>query len=51
MDMIMQDESPANITDKIKNILFSKSADKIGSMKPSIGNAMFNQEGEGDEEV
>ena len=42
MDMITQDESPANISDKIKNMLFAKSAEKIDALKPSVGNAVFD---------
>lgn len=51
MDMITQDESPANISDKIKDLLFTKSAEKIDELRPSIGNTLFNQESEEEEEV
>ena len=51
MDMIVQDESPSNISDKIKDILFSKSAEKIETMRPSISNSMFDFESEDEEEV
>ena len=50
MDMILQDESPTNISDKIKNMLFAKSAEKIDALKPSIGSAVFD-ETEEEEEV
>lgn len=50
MDMITQDESPASISDKIKDLLFTKSAEKIDAIRPSIGNALFG-EGEEEEEV
>jgi hypothetical protein len=43
MDMITQDESPANISDKIKDLLFTKSAEKIDALKPSIGNSVFDE--------
>jgi len=43
MDMILQDESPTNISDKIKNMLFAKSAEKIDALKPSIGSAVFDE--------
>lgn len=42
MDMIITDESPSQISDKIKDILFSKSAEKIDSLKPSVATQMFN---------
>ena len=43
MDMILQDESPNNISDKIKNMLFAKSAEKLDALKPSIGNSVFDE--------
>ena len=42
MDMIASDESPSQISDKIKDILFSKSAEKIDSFKPDVATQMFN---------
>lgn len=41
MDMIAADESPSGITDKIKEILYAKAADKIDGHKPEVANAMF----------
>ena len=41
MDMIITDESPSQISDKIKDILFSKSAEKIDALKPSVATQMF----------
>lgn len=43
MDMILQDESPNNISDKIKNMLFAKSAEKIDALKPNIGSSVFDE--------
>ena len=34
MDMIMTDESPAQISDKIKDVLFAKSAEKVDALRP-----------------
>ena len=48
LDMIVADESPANISDKIKDILFSKSAEKIDSLRPMVADSMFG--GSEDEE-
>ena len=42
MDMIIGGESPSKISDEIKNILFSKSADKINELKPEVSNSMFS---------
>jgi hypothetical protein len=52
MDMIVSDESPSSISDKIKELLFAKSAEKIDSFRPVVASAMFGEEeiGESDEE-
>ncbi len=44
MDMIIADESPSNISDRIKDMLFAKSAEKIDSFKPEVANATFNDD-------
>jgi hypothetical protein len=45
LDMIISDESPAQVSDKIKELLFAKSADKIEALRPAAGNSLFgNQE-------
>lgn len=42
MDMIVSDESPANISDKIKELLFVKSSEKIDEIRPLVANSLFN---------
>jgi hypothetical protein len=42
MDMIVSDESPSQISDKIKNILFAKSSDKIDQIRPVVASTLFN---------
>jgi hypothetical protein len=49
MDMIVSDESPAQISDKIKDILFAKSAEKIDAFRPVVASNLFADE-EGQEE-
>ena len=44
MDMIIADESPSNISDRIKDMLFAKSAEKIDSFKPEVASATFNDD-------
>ena len=46
MDMITKDESPSQISDRIKVMLFSKSAERIDAFKPDVANSLF-----GDQEV
>ena len=42
MDMIIADESPANISDKIKDILFAKSAEKVDGHRPNVAGQTFD---------
>ena len=44
MDMILSDESPSQISDKIKDMLFAKSAEKIDSFRPSVAAGLFGEE-------
>ena len=44
LDMIVADESPSQISDKIKEVLYAKSADKINDFRPTVGNSMFDTE-------
>jgi len=46
MDMIISDESPSNISDKIKDILYAKSAEKIDGVKSSVAAATFGSDQE-----
>lgn len=41
MDMIVSDESPSQISDKIKEILFSKAGEKVDEMRPIVSNQLF----------
>ena len=41
LDAIIADESPSNISDKIKDILFAKSAEKIEASRPTVAANMF----------
>jgi hypothetical protein len=42
MDMIVTDESPSQISDKIKDILFAKSAEKIDALRPAVAASLFD---------
>jgi len=50
MDMIVSDESPSQISDKIKDILFSKAAERVDDYKPAAANSLFGDESEDTEE-
>ena len=49
MDMIASDEAPSQISDKIKDLLFTKSAEKVDEFRPAVANSMFNSETEEEE--
>lgn len=41
LDMIIADESPSQVSDKIKELLFAKSAEKIDMARPEVATSMF----------
>lgn len=41
MDMIVTDESPSQISDKLKELLFTKSAEKVDAFKPVVASSLF----------
>jgi hypothetical protein len=44
MDMIVADESPSQISDKIKDILFAKTAEKIDTFRPVVASNLFGED-------
>lgn len=44
MDMILSDDSPAEISDKIKELLFVKSAEKINDVRPEVASNLFGEQ-------
>jgi hypothetical protein len=44
LDMIVADESPSQISDKIKELLFAKSSEKIDGFRPTVASNMFNSD-------
>jgi hypothetical protein len=50
MDMIATDESPSQISDKIKDLLFAKSAERIDAFRPMVANSIFGENEESEEE-
>ena len=47
VNLIGSDASALDVSDKIKDILFAKSAEKIENMRPTIGASMFDEPEEG----
>lgn len=51
MDMLVKDdESASQISDKIKDILFAKSAEQIETIRPNVAASIFD-DGISDEEI
>jgi len=46
MDMIASDESPSQISDKIKDILYQKSSERIDQYRPVVAASLFATEEE-----
>ena len=42
LDLIASDKSPAQVTDTIKDALYSKAAERINSQRPDIAMQMFD---------
>ena len=51
MDMMTTDESPSQISDKIKEILFNKSAERVDAFKTDVANGVFGDVDVEDEEL
>ena len=51
LDMITTDESPSQISDKIKELLFAKSAEKIDAFRPYVASQTFGDPNEEDEDL
>ena len=44
MDLMVTGESSSEVSDKIKEILYAKAAERIDIARPYVANAMFGQE-------
>ena len=52
MDMMVADGSAAQVSDKMKDILFAKSAERVDAYRQEVANSLFgNQEPEVEDEV
>jgi len=50
MDILANDDSAAQASDKIKDILFAKSAEKIDDIRPNVAASLFDQDVDLDDE-
>ena len=44
MDLMVTGESPSDVSDKLKEILYAKAAERVDSMKPGAANSLFGSE-------
>lgn len=44
INMIVADESPAEISNKIKEVLYTKAAENIESIKPYVAASVFGED-------
>ena len=51
MDMMATDESPSQSSDKIKDMLFQKSAERVDAFKTDVANGVFGDVDLEDEEL
>ena len=42
IDVMVADASPSDVSDKIKDVLFAKSSEKIDGIKPNVAVSMFD---------
>jgi len=50
IDLIATDSSASEISDKIKDALYSKAAERVDALRPVVANSLFGGETE-DEEI
>ena len=51
MDMIIADKSPSQISDRIKDMLFAKSAERVDNYRPEVAKNSFNSDVDTEAEV
>ena len=49
IDLIATDSSASEISDKIKDALYSKAAERVDALRPVVANSLFGGESEGEE--
>ena len=49
MDLLVKDESPSQVSDAIKDLLFAKTASKIEDIRPKVASSLFDSDVDLDE--
>ena len=50
VNLIGADESASDISDKIKDVLYAKAAEKIDAIRPTVGASMFDDQPESEDQ-
>ncbi len=50
MDLLVSGESPSEVSDKIKEILYAKAAERVEDLKPNASAGLFDTE-EGEDNI
>ena len=48
IDLIATDSSASEISDKIKDLLFTKAAERVDAIRPHVATSLFDGESEGE---
>ena len=51
MDMMVSDESPSQISDTIKDMLYTKTAERVDAFRPVVANSLFGDDTEIENEI
>jgi len=49
IDLIATDSSASEVTDKLKDLLYSKAGEKIEGLRPGVANSMFGENEQSDD--
>lgn len=41
IDLIVTDQSPSDVSEKIKELLYAKAANRVDSFRPEVASSMF----------
>jgi len=44
MDVLVSNESPSQISDAIKDMLYAKTAEKVDSLRPTVASSLFGED-------
>ena len=50
VNLIGSDSSASDISDKIKDVLYAKAAERINTIRPTVGASMFGDESQSEDQ-